>query len=191
MVRSQGHRPFATLANVTDIRTVAGSNTVTWTAVTGAASYNVYRAQIRAGAAVPAGAQFGFVGNCTATTFIDSNINPDFTLCQPVVSNPFFGSGGSISTVTAAGNYVGSTVPAVSFTGGGGTGAAAIANAGATSATVQSSSGSFAIGDTITLNFGIILRVTATALSQVTAVTIINPGNAVSGTVLPANPYAQ
>src|SRR5882724_5954804 len=53
--QESGPSAFAILANVTDIRSVAGSNTVTWTAVPNAASYNVYRAVPRYGAAVPAG----------------------------------------------------------------------------------------------------------------------------------------
>src|SRR5258705_11050491 len=160
--QESGPSAFATLANVTDIRTVAGSNTVTWTAVTGAASYNVYRAQMRAGAAVPAGAQFGFVGNCTATTFIDSNINPDFTLSAPIVSNPFSGSGVQSIAVTNPGSY-GSNVPVPSITftgGGGGSGAAALPVLGIISAVVvsQSAGGVLSLGNIFVGPFGSFFR---------------------------------
>lgn len=185
---------FATLANVQDIRTVAGSNTITWSSVTGAQSYNVYKAIIRSGGAVPAGASFGYIGNCTSTTFIDSNIEADFSQSYPIVRNPFSGSGVQSIAVTAGGSYVGLAVPAVSFSGGGGSGAAATAYLGATAATVATGGGSdtvpYAIGNVITLVYGIVLRVTAISGNGVSAVTIVNPGSISVGTV-PSNPFGQ
>jgi hypothetical protein len=123
--QESGPSAFATISNVLDIRTTGGSNTVSWTAVSGAVSYNVYRAQPRYGAAVPVGAQFGFCGNCSATTFVDSNIAPNYDLCPPVVENPFSGAGIATITITSGGAYQGVPVPTISFTGGGGSGAAA------------------------------------------------------------------
>jgi len=107
---------------VTDIRSVAGSNTVTWTAVPNAASYNVYRAVPRYGAAVPAGSDFGFAGNVTSNTFIDSNINIDFSQGPPVVITHSLAQAFKTITITNRGaNFTG--IPAVSFNrGGGGTG---------------------------------------------------------------------
>lgn len=102
------------LANLQDIRSVAGSNTISWSAVAGASSYNVYRADVAYGAPVPAGSAYGFIGNVSSTSIIDSNIAPDVTLGLPVVRNPFAG-GASVTTVvvTTPGSYT--TTPTVSF----------------------------------------------------------------------------
>ena len=108
---------FATVSNVLDIRTTGGTNAVTWNAVVGASSYNVYRANPRYGSAVPAGSQFGFVGNITSLIFYDSNIAPDFSQGSPISQNPFSGSGVQTVNVTNGGSY-GAPVPlpTVSFT---------------------------------------------------------------------------
>lgn len=184
---------FAVLAAMQDLRTVAGTNTVTWAAVTGAASYNVYKAEIRSGAAVPAGSMFGFIGNCNATTFIDSNIPSDFSLGPPVASNPFSGTGVQSVAVTNAGAYSnGQLIPSISFTGGGGSGAAAQASAAVISATINLGGGFYNVGDTITYANGFVVRVTAIAGGGVvTAFTIVSPGNLVSGNATPANPVSQ
>lgn len=55
-------------------------HTVTWSAVTGAAYYNVY--VVRSG-------NVGFVGSSTTTTFINYGITPDFTKTPPVVDTYF------------------------------------------------------------------------------------------------------
>src|SRR6266704_1344499 len=153
---------LASLGSATDLRSVAGTNSVLWTAVPGAVSYNVYKAEPRYGAGVPAGAAFGFVGNCTGTVFVDSNINPDFAQGQPVVQNPFSGSGVQSVAVTAPGNYTGNfTVPSVSFSGGGGTGAAAIATIQCLTVTLFASGSSYAVGDLINIAYGIRVQVTS------------------------------
>ena len=121
---------FGVLGPVLDIRSTPGTNTVTWSAVTGATSYNVYKAEPRYGSSVPPGSSFGFIGNVTGLTMIDSNINPDYSQGPPVVYNPFAGSGVQTVTVTNGGLYqptgAGLAVPVVTFSGGGGSGAAAL-----------------------------------------------------------------
>lgn len=71
-----------------DMRTVAGSISLSWAPVAGAASYNVYKAE-QGHAAVPTGAQYGFIGNVTGTAFLDTNISPDFSLTPSISNNPF------------------------------------------------------------------------------------------------------
>lgn len=179
---------FATLASVTDLRTNAGTNTITWSQVTGAASYNIYKAELRSTNPVPAGSMFGFVGNCTATTFIDSNISPDFSQSVPIVKNPFSGSGVQSVTVTAGGSYAGLAFPAVSFSGGGGSGAAGLATLQATAVSiVDGTEGISTVGTLLYLTQGLILRITAESGGTITAVSIVDPGNVVGGTV-PSNP---
>jgi len=63
----------------------------------------------------PAGSDFGFAGNVTSNTFIDSNINIDFSQGPPIVTNPFFGSGvQTISKTNSGSNFT--VIPAITFT---------------------------------------------------------------------------
>jgi len=80
------------LDNKANITTTAGTNTVTWAAVAGAASYNVYKTELSTAGVVPTGLAYGFIGSATGTSFIDSNIVPDFTITSPIVYNPFIGN---------------------------------------------------------------------------------------------------
>lgn len=104
--------PPAGLSGIQDLRSVAGTNKVTWTGSSGAVSYNVYRAQISY-SAIPAGSDYGFCGNCTGTNFIDSNIAADFTAAPPIVENPFFGS--PVQSVSLTGTAVYTAVPTVTI----------------------------------------------------------------------------
>lgn len=177
----------------TDIRTVAGTNTVTWSGVTGAASYNIYRAEPSYAGAIPAGSAFGFVGNVIDTTFIDSNVTPDFSQGPPVSQNPFDGTGVQSVNVTNNGtNYAGLAVPTVSFSGGGGSGAAAIATLNCTSMVPNASTANNTsqVGDIFNINAGynagnLNVRVTAiSGLDIPTTVSVITGGGVTSGTVL-------
>lgn len=181
---------FAVLANAQDIRSVAGTNTVTWSAVAGASSYNVYRAVPRYAAAVPAGSDFGFAGNVTALTFIDSNVATDFSLSPPIPQNPFNGSGVQSVTVTGSGSYGGSVaVPTVSFTGGGGTGATAIATLSALSASISTAGHNYIPGDLATVS-NLVLRVlTVDGLGRILTIGIVNPGSISAGST-PPNPFS-
>lgn len=177
--QESGPSAFATLANVLDLRATAGTNTVTWTAVTGAASYNIYKAEQRSGAAVPAGSMFGFIGNCTAVTFIDSNIDPDFSQGVPIAKNPFNGSGVQSVAVTAAGAYsttVGGPFPTASFVGGGGTGAASQVVMTCTGVTVVVAGGFYQLGGVLQLPGGVFIQITGLSGTGIASVSITNPG---------------
>lgn len=71
-----------------DITSTAGTISIGWNSVAGAASYNIYRASPGYGTEVPAGSLFGFIGTSTGTQFIDSNIIPDFSQVPPTHQNP-------------------------------------------------------------------------------------------------------
>ena len=71
---------------VNDLAIQGGINRVTWTAVTGAARYIVYRDD---------NGIFGYVGGTTGLTFDDENITPDLSDTPQAGRNPF----------NAAGNY--------------------------------------------------------------------------------------
>ena len=88
--------------------------TVTWTAVPNISQYNVYRTIVTAngaglGAVASApGQSYGFVGSVYGTSFIDSNIVPDFAQVPPLHRNPFARGqilGGTITTPSTGGSY--------------------------------------------------------------------------------------
>lgn len=177
---------FATLGSVTDIRTVAGTNTVSWSAVTGATSYNVYKAEPSYAGAIPVGSAFGFVGNVTNTSLIDSNIVPDFSSGPPIVENPFAGSGVQTVMVTTAGSY--SSVPTISFSGGGGSGATANAILSGVVITIATAGTSYFVGQTLTgvgNVGGLLLQVSSVnaGTGAITGISIVRPGSVASGVV--------
>lgn len=86
-------RPADLGAEVTnDVSLKRNYNELTWSAVTGAASYKVYKAQ---------NSQFyGYIGSTVETSFIDDNIGPDLSTAPPEAYNPFPGVNDYPSTVT-------------------------------------------------------------------------------------------
>ena len=180
----------ATLANKLDIRSTAGTNTITWSAVTGAVSYNVYRAEVVYGASIPSGAMFGYIGNCTGLTFNDSNIAPDFTLTPQIASNPFQGAGVASTTITAAGSYT--ATPAVTFSAApsGGVTATGVAIMKALTLSFPFSGLNYAVNNVVSLGGGVQVLVTAIqgGTGAITNGTIYSAG-AVVGT-LPSNPIS-
>lgn len=173
---------FATLASVQDIRTTAGTNTVSWTGVTGAVSYNVYKAEICYGAAVPGGAQFGFVGNCTSTSFIDSNIDQDFSQGAPVPNNPFSGSGVQSLTVTGAGAFTTFPVVTIAGPGGGGSTATAVALVQVSFVNIVSGGTGFNVGQFLNLPNGVVIQVTGIGTNNTITSIALTGGGSVPGT---------
>lgn len=81
-----------------DIGLVLGSNYLSWSAVTNAASYNVYAAVPSYSLQVPVSSLYGYVGTSLGPSFVDTNITPDFTKVPPQHTDPF--ARGSIKSVT-------------------------------------------------------------------------------------------
>jgi hypothetical protein len=110
---SETSAPLLTLTPLNFIGTTAGTNTITWTAVPNATSYNVYKTDPVQGTTIGLGVQYGFVGNVTGTVFTESypGVGPDFSQTPPVVKNPFLGAGVTGYTITAPGAYT--SVPVV------------------------------------------------------------------------------
>lgn len=183
-------------AAIQDLRQTAGSNNITWTGATGAQSYNVYKAEIAYGSAVPGGAAFGFIGNCTQTTLVDSNIAPDFTTSPPVAQNPFQGGGVASANVTTAGTYT--VVPSVTFAAAPSGGQTATGNAvlQIVSFTLVAGGGPFSIGQSILFPNGIVLIVaTVDGTGAITAFQPLtypgtNKGTIASGST-PTNPVTS
>lgn len=97
-----------------DIAINAGSNTISWTAVAGASSYNVYAATPSFSVAVPIGSSFGYIGTAFGPSFTDTNIQADFTTVPPVYNNPF--APGQILAVNITNGGTGYTQATVGFT---------------------------------------------------------------------------
>lgn len=172
-----------------DIRQVAGTVKVTWSAVTGATAYNVYKSMVSYFGVVPIGIQYGFIGTCKDVNFIDSNIAADFTQTPPISKNPFIGSGIDHVDVTSAGTYT--TVPTVSFGGSPTISATAIAILTIQGAITTSSGGAgYAVGDNVNFGSSIVLQVASVTAGAVTGWTVISAGYIISGST-PANPISQ
>jgi hypothetical protein len=80
--------PPGTVAGAVDIGSTAGTITASWAAVGGAASYNVYKAELSISSAVPSGAAFGYIQTVTGTVAVDSNFVPDFSQTPPAGAVP-------------------------------------------------------------------------------------------------------
>lgn len=168
-----------TAANLQDIRTTPASITLSWASVTGAQSYNAYRAELRYGSPVPTGAAYGYIGNTTGTNFTDSNIVPDFSVGYPIVQNPFSGTG--VQNLTLTNNGAGyQAVPIVTLTASPGTTATAVAVLGVYSATVISGGTRYTVNDILGTftGTGVLVAVAAvTGLGTITAVNIYATGS--------------
>lgn len=107
------------LDNVVNYAATAGFAKITWTAVTGAVEYRVYRTIILSdGAYLHVGMQVGYLGRTIAPSFLDNNITPDFTGSPPIHYNPFDDGAIAAITITNVGSGY-TSEPAVSVAGGG------------------------------------------------------------------------
>ena len=177
------------LTSKEDIRSVAGSIQISWSPVANAVGYNVYAANVSYFGVVPYGVQYGFIGTCTGTALIDSNIAADFSQTPPLAQNPFIGAGVDYVTVTGAGAYT--VVPSVSFVGTASIAATGVAVLGVQGTPVITAGGvGFAIGDSVTFPNGVVLIATNVAAGVITAWAVSSAGAVTSGST-PANPVAQ
>lgn len=94
-IESRASTAGSTTASATMSLTVGAYETLGITAATGAQYYNWYRQQEVPSGAASVGSLYGFVGSTTsagASSFVDSNIAPDFTVTPPIANNPFASS---------------------------------------------------------------------------------------------------
>lgn len=175
------------------------TQTVSWNAVAGAVSYNVYRT-IFSNVAIVGGQPEGYIGTSTGVKLLDTNIAPNFAITAPIVTNPFSGAGVGSLTLTGSGDTY-FAVPAVTFTGGAPlTPATAHCDLGAINVTIANG-GSYGYGNgvgtppsTLTLPNGVTLNVGVVqgggGFFTVNAVSIANPGALASGAI-PNNPLTS
>jgi hypothetical protein len=116
--------PIATITNSVDIGVTLGSEYVSWSSVTGASFYNVYKATPAVGGTVPSGAAFGLAGSAFGLSFVDTNVTQDFSQTPPKHLNPFAQSTINYFNITATGSgYTSIALPTVFISDPTGTGA--------------------------------------------------------------------
>jgi hypothetical protein len=80
---------IATLNGVLDMATHRVTMTITWSGVSGAEYYNVYKATVGVNAQITNGSRMGFLGSTRGNTFTDTNILANFTKGPPQHNDPF------------------------------------------------------------------------------------------------------
>lgn len=177
----------AGLLDKQDIRSTAGTNQISWTAAPGAVAYNVYEANVSYFGAVPAGVQYGFIGTCKGTSFIDDNIGPDFSQTPPISTNPFIGGSILTTDVTAPGTYT--TIPTWALSGGSPTVAGAVASVMQMQSWTLTFSGTgYHVGQAVQFPNGVVLIVATTSSGSVTSFQPLtypgsSPGSITEGTL--------
>jgi len=140
-----------------DIGQTAGSITTIWSAAVGAGVYKIYKAGVGYNTTTtPIGSLFGYIGSTTGLSFIDGNINPDFTQVPPTHNDPFAEGQIDSATVTASGSGY-TSQPTFTITTAAGTGAVlqAVVIGGAINAINIINGGSgYLPGDTVAISGG-------------------------------------
>ena len=89
----QESRASSTASATNDLSLKGNFNTVTWSAVSGADRYTIYKSESGASAT------HGYIGDTTGLSFTDQNIGPDLSDTPPLGRNPLEGAGNYPSTV--------------------------------------------------------------------------------------------
>jgi hypothetical protein len=118
--------PFTNKGNINILGTPGTGptviNTITWLAVPGAVSYNLYRVgpvlTLASNTDLPLGTYLGLLATTSSISFVDGGSNSglqiDFSITPPLIQNPFLGAPVDHVNVTAPGTYAG-VPPAVTF----------------------------------------------------------------------------
>lgn len=91
-VSGQESRASSSGSGTNDLTLKRNANSLSWSAVTGATRYRIYKADNTQ--------EYGYIGNTVSTAFVDDNIGPDYADGPPVGDNPFAAAGDYPSTVT-------------------------------------------------------------------------------------------
>jgi hypothetical protein len=128
---------IVTINNSVNIATTAGSEKISWAAVTGAQYYNIYKAPPAVNGAVPVGSLYGFAGSSFGLSFVDSNIVQDMSIVPPQHFNPFAPGAIDYFVVTNTGSGYSEFTPPTVFisdlTGSGAVGEAVVVGTGVSS----------------------------------------------------------
>lgn len=91
-VSGQESRASSSGSGTNDLTLKRNANSLSWSAVTGATRYRIYKADNTQ--------EYGYIGNTVSAAFVDDNIGPDYADGPPVGDNPFAAAGDYPSTVT-------------------------------------------------------------------------------------------
>lgn len=135
---------LATNVQNNDISVNAGSNTITWSPVAGAAYYSVYRATPSYNVPVPIGQLYGFIGQSYGVQLVDTNIEADLTRTPPLHQDPFARNEIVSVTITSGGTGLTQDTIFYAVTTGTGTGfaGAPVINSGSLVAFIVTNGGS-------------------------------------------------
>lgn len=149
--------PIGDCDNSVDIAAQAGSINVSWSPVSGASYYRIYKAPPAYNSTVPIGSLFGLVGTAFGTSFVDSNVTQDLTQVPPTHSNPF-APGQIISVnVSLTGSGYAQNTTSVSITSSAGSGAVilpVVSSGGVVAYIVQNAGQNYSATDTIVITGG-------------------------------------
>lgn len=140
-----------------DISISKGSNTISWTPVSGAGSYNIYAATPSYAVPVSIGVNYGYIGSAFGTQFTDTNVVADFTFTPPLHRDPFARGAIIAVNVTAGGAGFAQDTIAYSITtstGSGFSGTPVVVNGALSSFIVENGGSLYADTDTITITGG-------------------------------------
>lgn len=113
--------PLAGVTNSVNINSLLGTLKLEWPPVSGASSYNIYKAPVSIDGTIPVGVIYGYIATALGVGFVDTNVTADFALCPPLHSNPFVVNAIAGITVTAGGAaYTAATLVTVNTTTGSG-----------------------------------------------------------------------
>lgn len=205
-VDANGQESSASAVQTTTISAAVNSVTLSWTAVTGAVSYNVYRTAPSFAAALPSGVAFGFIGNTQGVKLVDSwlvNYVPvvasDFSQNAPIFQNPFGGGPVTSLTLTGNGTYTASDgFPVVTIAPpSSGIQALAAATLGTTTVTLANGGGGYAVGQIFTVPGCGGLKIAISAVTGpfasppngIASFIVLNAGSLTSGPI-PNNPIS-
>jgi hypothetical protein len=155
------------VTGVVDISGQFGTNTVSWSPVSGAASYNIYRATPDfTNVGEFAGQLFGYAGSSNSNFWQDDNVIPDDTTVPPLHTDPFApGAVLDVPISLGGGSYTTATTVTINSATGSGFVGIPIIGGARTGQTLVFQAGAFADGDTLTQTIG-----TATAAGSVIGV---------------------
>ena len=110
-------------ASIINYTTTEGQVELSWTAVSGADYYKIYRTTVapKSGGMTFA-ERLGFLGIAYGPTFTDTNITPDFTSTPPQGYNPFADGRVNYINITNGGSGYSQNTATCSVSGGGGSG---------------------------------------------------------------------
>lgn len=190
-------------------------NTIQWTPVMGAVRYRIYKAESIGQQGytsmygtgmnpIPVGAMYGYIGTATGSSFVDSNIAPDFTQGPPQGDNPFNTNAiqGPIIPSNGGSGLVAPNYALIDHTGGGAQLQLNVSGGALTSIDVPNGGQGWSWAQLVVFNgpgMGALLKLswavttiantTNTALFKLTGVTVLSGGSGYSANAQAFLPY--